>query len=151
MGRMRHRVVNVSLDDGNEIRIVDAPSSDPIRNLTITVAPLYDGPLLPAGAGNLVCKVYYGGGYAQPEVAYTGAYETGVQQGATVNLAAASALPQRIFTDDEICMPDRWRDGTTVRECNDLARALHLYNNTGGGFTLRCRVMFDSEELNEAI
>lgn len=151
MGRMRHRVVNVELDDGDEIRIVDAPSSDPIRNFTITVAPHYDGPLIPAGAGNVVCKIFYGGGYAQAAAAYTGIYETGVQQGPDVNLAGGSQLPQRIFSDTEICMPDRWRDGTTVREDNDLARALHLYNHTGGGDTLRCRVMFDAEELNEAI
>lgn len=150
MGRMRHRVVEVELADGDEIRIADAPNSDPLRNLTITVAPLYDGPLVPGGGGNVVCKIFYGGGYAQPAVVYGPNYETGVQQGAAVNLASGSALPRRIYTDTNILTPDRWRDGTTVREDANLARALHLYNNTGGGGTFRCKVMFDSEELNEA-
>jgi len=149
MGRMRHRVVEVTLPDGQEIRVADAPNSDSLRNLTITVVPLYDGPLLPAG-GNVVCKIFYGGGYGQPAVVFGPNYETGVQQGGIVNLAGGSALPRRIFTDANILPPDRWRDGTTVREDANLARALHLYNNTGGGGTLRCKVMFDSEELNEA-
>lgn len=151
MGRMRHRVVEVQLDDGDEMRVADAPNSDPLRNLTITVAPLYDGSAVPAGGGNVVCKIFYGGGWGQPPVVFGPSYETGIQQGAAVNLASGSEMPQRIYTDANILPPDRWRDGTTVREDANLARALHLRNNTGGGVTFRCRVIFDSEELNEAI
>jgi hypothetical protein len=147
---MRHRVVNVELADGQEIRVADAPNSDPLRRMAITVAPLYDGPAIPAG-GNVICKVFYGGGWGQSSVAYGPHYETGVQQGGAITLVGGtSPLPSRVFEDDKIISPDRWRDGSIVREDANLARALHLYNNTGGGVTFRCRVIFDSEELNEA-
>lgn len=151
MGRMRHRVVEVQLDDGKEIRVADAPNSDPLRRMAITVAPLYDGPAIPGGGGNVICKIFYGGGYGQAQTAYGPHYETGAQQGGAVTLTGGtSPLPSRIFEDDKILSPDRWRDGTTVREDANLARALHLYNHTGGGKVFRCKVIFDSEELNEA-
>lgn len=147
MGRMRSRSVTVTLTAGQEIRVADASSSDPIKNFTVTIAPKYLGAGIPAGVG-LVCAVYYGGGYAQPAVAFGPHYNTGVLKG-TTTLLPASLLPQRIFTDSGICTSDKWRDGTTVREDATLARAVQLYNNTGS--TVQVRVMFAAEELNEAI
>lgn len=145
MGRMRNKTVFVSVGAGEEIRVADAPSSDPIKNFTVSVAPSYTGSVIPAGVG-LVCTVYYGGGYSQPAVVYGPTYKTGVSQFATT-LLPASFIPQRIFTDTGICTPDRWRDGTTVREDATLARALHLYNHTG--VDIKVRVSFIAEELNE--
>jgi hypothetical protein len=146
MGRMRNQTVFVSLGVGEEIRVSDVPSSDPIKNFTVSVAPSYTGSEIPVGVG-LVCTVYYGGGYSQPAVAYGPLYKTGVQQ-ATTTLLPASFIPQRIFSDSKICTPDRWRDGATVREDANLARALHLYNHTG--VAIKVRVSFIAEELNEA-
>jgi len=151
MGRSRTREVNVVLPFGQEVRIADAPCSETLQNLTITVAPSTGGVALPAGAGNLVCSLFYGGGWDQDAVVYGPTLDTGVQQGASVNLAAASALPQRIFTDANHLPADRWRDGATVRENYGLARALHLYNNIGAGTTVVCKVIFTTETVSDAV
>lgn len=152
MGRFRSREVEVVLDHGQEMRIADAPVSEAIKNLTITIAPSTGGHLLPAGAGNLIYRPYYGGGYdgvAKTFAAPT--YDTGVPQAAAANLAGGSAIPQQLFLDPDHLPGDRWRDGTTVRENPGLARAIHLRNNIGAASaTLVCKIIITTETVSEA-
>jgi len=155
MGRYRQREIEIDLPDGQEIRVTDAPVSEPIKNLTIDIIPLYDGPKTPAGAGNVIVKTFYGGGYGQPAKAYAVPnYETGIQQGSTVTLPANTiTFPLTVFqgsTNLEIFPADRVRDGWRVREDGNRARALHIYNNCGGGAPLRCKVVFVSETVSES-
>lgn len=152
MGRYRTREFDVVLPHGQEVRLADAPVSEPIKNFTITIAPSTGGVKLPAGAGNLEGKVLYGGGWDEPPKAYAVPhYDTGVQQGAAIALAAASALPQLLFEDVSHLPGDRYKDGMNVRQNPGLARALWLRNNIGVTTTVVCKVIMTTETVSEAI
>ncbi|RLI87319.1 MAG: hypothetical protein DRP01_02100 [Archaeoglobales archaeon] len=155
MARMRERKVDITLAAGEEIRIADAPSSEPLKNMSISLVPLYDGPSIPAGGVNVAWEVYYGGGYDKPARVYAAPapavdpYQGGISQGSGTLAAGALSLPVALYNDVNLLNSDRYRDGWRVRENAGAARALHLYNTTAG--TLGCRVIFLSEAVGEAI
>ena len=66
MGRFRSREVEVNLAIGEEIRIADAPSSEPVKNLTVRVLPWRKGGTIGGTAGSIAWNVFYGGGHDQP-------------------------------------------------------------------------------------
>ncbi len=153
MGQYRERIVDLNLADGAEIRIADAPISETIENLVVTLAPWQMGSDMPAGGGNLVWTIYYGGGFDKPEQVYAaGTLQTGVSK-ATGNIAgaAADAFPVKLYTDASTLPSNRYRDGMEVREVYGNAYALHLYNNTGGGNAVNVRVIISSETVTDKV
>ena len=149
MGRHRSREIEVNIAAGEEIRVADAPSSEPIKNLTILVIPGTGGSAIPAGTG-VDWEVFYGGGHDQPAQASGPDYNTGVSQ-ASGNLAAASKLPVTLHEDASLLPEDRVRSGPrgmSVKVNYGTARALHLINNSTG--PLAIKVKFLSESVSEA-
>jgi len=154
MGRMRQREVEVSLPAGEEIRVADAPCSEVIKNLTISIVELYDGSTIPAGGTQIDWKVFYGGGYGKPARTYAAPaasvvpYQGGTSQGNGNLAAAGKLLPVQLFLDPDLLMADRIRVDMNVKEEEGRARALWLDNNTNNA--LNCKVIFASETVGEA-
>jgi hypothetical protein len=144
MARYRSRELTINLAPGAEIRLADAPTSEPIRNLTVVVVPWQLGNVVPAGAG-VVWNVYYGGGHDKPAKASGPTYNTGVSQ-ANGTLAAASKIPVTLWEDTSLLPEDRvlgGPQGLDAKVTAGTARAVHLINNSNTVFN--CKVKFISE------
>ena len=154
MGRMRQREIHVDLPAGEEIRLADAPCSELIKNLTISIVPRYMGAIIPSGGTQIAWDVFYGGGhdklartYAAPAPAVD-PYQGGISQLNGTITQGTTALPLQLFLDPDILMSDRVNVGMNVKVEAGRARALWLRNQTTGLFN--CTVMFVSETVGEA-
>jgi hypothetical protein len=151
MGCFRRREVEVSLAVGEEIRIADAPVSEPVRNLSIQIVPWTKGGTLPGASGTINWEVFYGGGHDLPARGPAPfIYGNGVSQGSGTLAAAANALPVTIHTDAAILDQDRVLRSDTMELLPHAgtARAVHLENILNVG-TLNCKVIFISETISE--
>ena len=151
MGRYRRRVVDVNLNDGQEIRVADAPVSEPLKKFAIYIESWRMGADTPLGAGDVTCSVYLGGGWDAPAQVYSGSLATGMIQGAAVVLpGATTTFPRLLHSETDLLPSDRVREAGVVREDAGSARALHIRNNCAGGAALNCRIVFISETVAES-